>query len=74
MPRKAPSTGLVWRAARPVDLRVVRPISDADVGPSIVAVYKAVGVGRTRIVYALTRGETREALAAVRYDVTVVRR
>lgn len=67
----ARAKGLEWRAARPVNLRVVRPLADADVGPNVVAVYKAVGRGKTRIVYALTRDETPKALKAVRVDVTV---
>jgi hypothetical protein len=71
-PSHSASAGLGWRGARPVDLAVVRPLWDADVGASVVVVYRAVGVGRTTVVYALTRGETVKALQALRYRVVVV--
>jgi len=49
--------GLVWRIARRYDARVVKQVSEADVGSSVVLVFKAVGRGRTSIVFALTRGD-----------------
>ena len=52
------ANGLVWRIARPYDARVVKQVSEADVGNSVVLVFKAVGRGRTSIVFALTRGDT----------------
>jgi hypothetical protein len=51
-------SGLVWRIARSYDARVVKQVSEADVGNSVVLVFKAVGRGRTSIVFALTRGDT----------------
>jgi hypothetical protein len=71
-PSHSASSGLVWRGARPVDPAVARPLWDADVGASVVVVYRAVGVGRATVVYALTRGETVKALQALRYRVVVV--
>ena len=71
VPRQRESTGLVWRIAPRFDSRVVRQVSEAEVGSAIVLVFKAVGAGRTSIVLALTRGETPKALRAARYDVQV---
>ena|SRR5262245_52250164 len=50
--------GNVWRLARQVDPRVLREVSEADVGPSVVIVYRATGAGVVRVVYALTHGDT----------------
>jgi hypothetical protein len=72
LPKAPASSELVWRGARPVDLAVVRPLWDADVGASVVVVYRAVGVGQATVVYAQTRGETSNALQALRYRVVVV--
>jgi hypothetical protein len=71
VPRQRESSGLVWRIARQFDARVVRQVSEADVGSTVVLVFKAVGAGRTSIVLALTRGETPKAVRAARYDVQV---
>jgi hypothetical protein len=57
LPRPRRSSGLVWRVARRYDSRVVRQISEADVGNSVVLVYKVVGRGNTSLVFALTRGD-----------------
>jgi hypothetical protein len=70
LPRKG--NGLVWRLARQVDSKVLRQVSEADVGGSVVVVvFRAVGRGKTRVTFALTRGETAKAYAAVTQDVTV---
>ena len=69
LPRRA---GYDWRIARGIDARVVREISEGDVGPSVVVVFRAVGKGHATIVFAETRGETAKAYRAARYDVTVV--
>jgi hypothetical protein len=71
VPRQRESSGLVWRVARRFDARVVRQVSEADVGSTVVLVFKAVGAGRTSIVLALTRGETPKAVRAARYEVQV---
>jgi hypothetical protein len=72
VPRQKPSTGLVWRIARPVRTQVVRQVSEADVGSSVVLVFRAVGSGNATIVLALTRGETSgKAVRSVTYRVGV---
>jgi hypothetical protein len=58
LPHAAGGSGLVWRVARPYDARVVEQVSEADVGSSVVLVYKVVGRGQTSLVFALTRGDT----------------
>jgi hypothetical protein len=69
LPRQAASTGLVWRLARPVNQKVARQISEADVGASVVIVYRLVGKGQASIVYAATKGETAKAYKARTYKV-----
>ena len=57
LPHASPSSGLVWRVARKYDSGVVKEISEADVGSSVVLVFKVVGRGSTSLVFALTRGD-----------------
>jgi hypothetical protein len=71
LPHATASSGLVWRLARSLDARVVREVSEADVGASVVIVFKAVGVGRASIVYALTRGESSKAQQSKTFDLRV---
>jgi len=72
LPRQAPRTGLVWRIARRLDTRVVRQVGEADVGPSVVLVFRVVGRGRAALHFALTRGDASpKAVRAVRYDLRV---
>jgi hypothetical protein len=66
--------GLVWRLARGVDPKVLREVSEADVGKDVVVVYRTVSPGRVRLAYGLTRGETRGARASLTFAVTVARR
>jgi hypothetical protein len=63
--------GRVWRQARPLDPKVLGEVGEADVGPSVVIVFKAMGKGSTKVVYGLTRGETRKAYAAATFVVHV---
>jgi hypothetical protein len=63
--------GYAWRIARPYSSRVLAQVSEGDVGPAVVLVFKAVGRGQTAIVVAETRGETPKAYRALRYVVTV---
>jgi hypothetical protein len=73
LPRKPESSGLAWRVARSYDTSVVRQVSEADVGRSVVVVYRVVGRGRTLLVFALTRGDASpEAIAAVTYAIRSV--
>jgi hypothetical protein len=71
LPRRA--NGLVWRLARSVDPKVLRQVSEADVGKDVVVVFRATGVGKARVAYGLTRGETRRAYASLTFAVTVKR-
>jgi hypothetical protein len=62
----------VWRLARNVDQRVLRQVSEADVGTNVVIVYKAVGAGNVSVVYALTRGDaSSKAVRSSTYKVRV---
>ena len=63
--------GYFWRIARTFDARVVREVSEGDVGSSVVLVFRAVGRGHTTVGLAETKGETPKAYRALRYDVTV---
>ena len=63
--------GRSWRLARAVNPRILRELSEADVGTSVVIVYKAVGRGRVTVAYGLTRGEKAHAYAARRFVVSV---
>jgi hypothetical protein len=67
----AAASGRVWRVARPYDARVLRQVSEANVGANVVVVYRTVKRGTTTVTYGLTRGETRHAYAARRFRVTV---
>jgi hypothetical protein len=63
--------GRVWRQARQYDGHVLRQVSEANVGANVVVVFKAVGHGSTKVVYGLTRGETRKAYASATFNITV---
>lgn len=67
LPRKA--NGRVWRIARAFNAKVVRQVSEANVGPNVVLVFRVVGNGTTRLVFGLTRGETAKAFEARRFVV-----
>ena len=72
LPARPAGTGLVWRVARPLDARVVRQVGEADVGPSVVLVFRVIGRGRASLHFALTRGDASpKAVRAVRYDLRV---
>jgi hypothetical protein len=49
--------GRVWRVARRFDATVLRQVSEANVGSSVVLVFRAGSVGRTTISLALTKGD-----------------
>jgi hypothetical protein len=65
------SNGRVWRVARAVNSSVLRQVGEADVGQSVVLVFKAVGKGKATVFFGLTRGETAKAFASRRYTVNV---
>jgi hypothetical protein len=49
----------------------VTEVTEATVGKQVVLVYRAAGAGSTRVVFGLTRGETRKAYASATYAITV---
>lgn len=63
--------GLSWRLARPVNQKVLREVSEADVGANVVIVYRALAPGRATVVYAATRGESKKAVHAATTRVAV---
>ena len=65
--------GLSWRLARTVDSRVVVQLGEGDVGASVVITFRAKAPGRTKVIYAATRGESTVARASRTYDITVTR-
>ena len=72
VPRRKASTGLLWRIARTVSPRVLRQVGEADIGPTVVLVFRSVGRGRATVVLALTKGDTSaKAVASVTYRVRV---
>ena len=58
LPPPRSSTSLVWRLARRVDPAILRQVSEAEVGPSVVLVFRATGIGTARVALALTRGDS----------------
>ena len=65
------SAGRVWRIARRFDAAVVRQVSEADVGTTVVLVFRATGNGTTTVAFGLTRGETSKAFESRRFTVRV---
>jgi hypothetical protein len=70
LPRR--SLGRVWRVARPFDANVLRQVSEASVGSSVVLVFRARHKGRTTISIALTKGDaSKRALESRQFRVVV---
>jgi hypothetical protein len=67
----ASRAGKSWRLARAVSPSVLVEVSEANVGSSVVIVYRAVGRGSVSVRYGLTRGETRKAYASATFNVRV---
>jgi hypothetical protein len=64
--------GRVWRVARRFDAKVLRQVSEANVGSSVVLVFRAGGVGRTTITLALTKDDaSAKALESRRFHLRV---
>jgi hypothetical protein len=68
LPRRA---GFSWRLARKVNPSVLRQVSEADVGQSVVVVFRTTGRGDATIAFGLTRGETARAYASLTQKVHV---
>jgi hypothetical protein len=72
LPRQRAASGLVWRVARQVDSRVLVQVSEADVGQSVVVVFRAVGRGNATVRFAATRGDSSsKAVKSATFRVTV---
>jgi hypothetical protein len=65
------SKGKVWRIARAFNGSVVQEISEANVGTSVVVIFRAVGKGTTTVSFGLTLGERAKAYAARTFVITV---
>ena len=63
--------GRVWRIARPFDSQVIRETREGETSKDVWVTFRAVSVGTTKVVFALTRGETRHPYAARTFEVTV---
>ena len=70
-PKRPASSGLVWRSARPFDPKVLRQVGEGEDRLMVWLRFRAIGAGTTRVVLALTKGETRRAYAARTWAVTV---
>jgi hypothetical protein len=64
--------GKVWRSATSIDPRKLRQVSEADVGSSVVLVYKALEVGNATIEFGLTKGETPKAFESRQFVVKIM--
>jgi hypothetical protein len=65
------SGGRVWRIARSLNASVLHEVSEANVGATVVVVFKTTHRGDATISFGLTRGETRTALESRTYKVHV---
>jgi hypothetical protein len=65
------SGGRVWRVARAIDPPVLSQVSEADVGPSVVLVFRARRTGTVTVAFGLTKGETSKALESRRFRVQI---
>ena len=63
--------GRVWRIARPFDGKIVSETREAETKQQVLITFRAVGKGSTRVVFALTRGETAHAYAAHTFSFNV---
>ena len=63
--------GRVWRIARPYRSSVVVGVREGETKDTIWLTFRAVGQGKTSLVFAMTRGERSHAYAARTFAVTV---
>lgn len=70
--KKRPAkTGLVWRIARAFNPKVVKQVGEGETATTVWLRFRGAGKGQTKIVLAVTKGETRKAFAAGFWVVTV---
>jgi hypothetical protein len=69
-------SGLTWRGARRFDVRVVKPLYEADIPNTDVVVFVLLAAhpGTTTVMYGLTNGEHPKAYRAARFTITVAPR
>jgi hypothetical protein len=63
--------GRVWRLKGSIDTHIVREVSEANVGSTVVIIFKTTGRGTATLSYGSTRGETAKAFSARRFRITV---
>ena len=63
--------GKSWRFAGRVVPAQLAQVGEADVGPSVVVVYRAKGSGVAVVRYGLTRGDTAKAYASATFRIRV---
>jgi hypothetical protein len=63
--------GRVWRIARPFNGNVLTQVGEADVGKTVVLVFKAKAAGTTTVAFGLTKGETVKAFESRRFVIHV---
>jgi hypothetical protein len=64
--------GRVWRVARTIDVRILEQVSEADVGASVVLVFRTKASGTTNVAFGLTRGERTKAYESRLFTVRVL--
>ena len=67
----ARANGRVWRIARGFNGNVLVQAGEADVGKSVVLVFKAKALGTTTVAFGLTKGETAKAFESRRFEIHV---
>ncbi len=63
--------GRVWRVAGAFDGSRLREVSEADVGPNVVLVFRALRAGNATLSFGLTRGERPKAYESRQYVVMI---
>jgi hypothetical protein len=63
--------GKTWRVARSLDSSRLRQVSEADVGSSVVLIFKALKAGNATVSFGLTRGERPKAFESRQYVVMI---
>jgi hypothetical protein len=72
LPHAPRNSGLAWRLARPFNSAIVQQLAEADVGGSVVLIFKVIRRGDTTLVFALTRGDTSpKAVKSATYKIRV---
>ena len=65
------TNGRVWRIARAFNGSVLAQVGEANVGKTVVLVFKAKAPGTTTVAFGLTKGETAKAFESRRFEIHV---